>query len=341
MNRRPIARTRPMTWQVIVLAVVLIAALLLVSLVVKVRPPARTLPITVTSATWAPYLSEELPGNGPLAQIATEALQGAGYQPEYSFTTWPLAQQAVDDGGALGVIAMVASPERDQRFLYSEPILELRYTLFGRADDDLSHIAERSDLSGLRVARIEGYDYWEELEQSGAEFSTYPTTEDAFAALEDGDVDLVAEDFLAGQAALDGAGYLRDGSEIAEVQPTSALTTSTMDLRMLIRDSAEGRRLRSDFNASLARYRESADYDEHLSELQQGTTAVTIQGEIFDDDDPSQRLGITPQGTPAQVLEWPHEPSDGEARVRVKVLSGPWVGRVVEIRLKDVVITDA
>lgn len=330
----------------IALVITVVASLVLVSMVVKVRPPSRSLPITLVSSDWEPYLSPDLPENGPLAQITTQTLQGAGYQPEYTFTSWTLAQQAVENGGALGVVAMVQSGQRDGRFLYSDPIVELRYTLFGLSDDDLAAISERDDLGGLRVARIDGYDYWAELDSSGAEFSTYPTAEVAFAALEDGEVDLVAEDALAGRAALDGPGYARDGASITEVQPITPLTSSTQGLHMLIRDSAEGRRLQEDFNTSLAAYRETSEYTDQLLSLEQTSAAVTLQGgtagiELFDDDDPGLRLGVTPPGTHGTVLGWPEAPDDEEARVQVKLLDGPWQGKIVSVRLGDVVIADA
>lgn len=336
-------RTSP-SWPLLVLAVVLLISLLLVTVVLRAKPPARLQPITLVTAEWEPYISSELPESGPLARIATQTLLHAGYDPSYTFTTWQLAQRDVLEGGAIGVVAMVDSGTRDEQFIYSDPLLELRYTLFGHDRDDLVSIAQRKDLTGLRVARIEGYDYWRELDESGAEFVTFQSAEDAFLALVEGDVDLVAEDSLAGRALVDGPDFPGDGSLITEVPGASDLTTSSQGLHVLLSDTPEGRRLQEHFNASLAEYRTTPDYAEHVAALDQMQQTVALrspEGPVELLDGSGATIGITPTGTTGVVDAWPEAPTSPDAMVRVKVLDGPWAGRIVKVPMREVEITHA
>lgn len=323
---------------------VLLVSLLLATVVLRAKPPARLQPVTLVTAEWAPYISSELPESGPLALITAQTLRHAGYDPTYTFTTWQLAQRDVLEGGAIGVVAMVESETRDEQFIYSDPLLELTYTLFGRTEDDLTAIAERTDLTGLRIARIEGYDYWTELDGSGAEFQSYLSAEDAFLALSEGEVDLVAEDSLAGRALVDGPDFPGDGSGIQAVPGSSALTSSSQGLHVLLSDTAEGRRLQEHFNASLAEYRLTPEYAEHIAALEQSHQAVTLRSaegpvELLDED--GAPVGITPAGTAAVVDAWPQAPTSPEELVRVKVLDGPWVGRIVQVPLRELEMAHA
>lgn len=345
MSRKPTPKSPPVAWRLTAIAATILVSLTLVMLVIQLKPPNRALPISVTTADWRPYLSTDLPQNGPLAQISAETFQSAGYQANFTFTTWTLAQQSVTNGSSLAVIAMVKSKQRDELFLYSDPILELRYTLFGKSIENLDAISQRGDLKGLRVALIDGYEYWQELEDSRATFVNFRTSEEAFQALAAGKVDLVAEDILAGKSVIASEKLDLDSSEITEVPPKSSLTTSTQSLHMLVRDSQEGRQLVDDFNSALAEYRKTAEYDQHISSLQSEMAKVTIEAgggtvQIFTQGSPSSPLGVTPSGTRGIVVEWPNSPQSDDALAKIKLLNGPWKGRIVEIELKYVVISD-
>lgn len=344
MSRTSLRRHRSTTWQVVVVVLAVVAALVLISMVVTVKPPARAVPVTLVSADWKPYSSADLPDGGPLAVIASESMRQAGYEPEMRFTTWTLAQESVTEGTAVAVVAMVASDERDDRFLYSQPLVDLEYTLFGTAGERLDAISDRQDLSGLRVARIAGYDYWTELDESGAEFRTYPTAEEAFAALDAGQVDLVAEDARAGRALVDGLRFGGDGSRIQEVLPRTDLTFSTQSLHLLLRDNPEGRAVRDDFDEALESFRATPDYQAAVDALDHARPMVSLQspdGPVALCDESGEELGLTPSGTAAEVVEWPASPTEPDAPVRVKIIDGPWAGHMATAELTDVVMGDA
>lgn len=326
---------------------VLILALALVGVlsIVRTDPPERSQPLQISTSEWLPYISPDLPENGPVAQLLTEVFGRAGYAPVFSFSTWPLAERDVRAGSSVGMAPVVISDARDSFALYTEPLMEFRYTLFGRKGRLLDSIPERDDLSGLRVARIEGYQYWDALDESGAEFSDYPSALAAFRALKNGEVDLVAEGSIAGRAVLDGADFPDDGSRYAEVAPTTEMTSSVQGLHLLLDDSSEGRMLQKELDEAITSFRDTEDYERVMAALVDTSTDVELRSadgggvEVLDEE--GNTAGVTPSGTRAVVEAWPEEPTTSSTSVPLKILDGPLAGRYLAVRIEDLEITHA
>lgn len=327
------------------IACLIVVSFVVVFTMVRRDPPARAVPVTISSSDWLPYISAELPDNGPMAVMLSEVLGRAGYTPEFTFTTWPLAERDVRIGASIGMAPVIISPSRDEFALYSEPLLDFRYTLFGKKGDLLDSLPERTDLKGLTVARIAGYQYWEALDDSEAEFVDYPSALAAFEALQRGEVDLVTEGSVAGNAVLNGADFADDAELYAEASPQTDLTSSTQGLYLLLRDTPEGRTLRDQFNTALADYQNTEDYQRALDSLTTSSTRVKLNSadggpvELF--TNAQESAGFTPAGTAATVYTWPEGELGVETPVSVKLLEGPYAGRVLTARLEDVEMPDA
>lgn len=331
-------------WRIALVAVALLALVVVVT-IIRVNPPERARPIEIATSEWMPYIGSELPEDGPVAELLSAVLGGAGYAPEFRFTTWPNAEQEVRNGSVVGMAPVVESDARADFAIYSDPLLDFRYTLFGRKGQALDAMATREDLRGVRVGRIEGYKYWKELDESGATFSDYSSSLEAFTALEAGTIDLVAEGSIAGTDVLMSPDFQGDASGYAEVEPHTALTSSTQALHLLVDDSPEGRRIVSEVNASLARFKETGDYRRIVGGLSVTADQVILIGagtgavDVFGDD--GTPTWVTPRGSRASVLAWPDPGSDPSTLVEVKVEDGPLAGRVVHVRLQDVEVDNA
>lgn len=313
---------------------------------IQVRPPTRVVPIRVTTSSWEPYLSEDLPGNGPLARIAVDVFQNAGYDPELTFTSWTLAQKYVDQGAALAVVAMVRSAERDEKFLYSDPILEITYSLYRKTDTPERITPSTNDLSGYRIGVIDGYEYWPELTNSGATLITFRTTKEAFSSLATGEIDLVAEDKRAAQAVIQNPEFNWDASLFEEVHAQSTLTTSTQTLHILARNSPEGESLLKSFNNSLADYVNSPEFIDNRNALDSSKTRVIVRthhgtANLYSKPNEDNPIGVTPTGTHGFVHSWANTGKSASDKVGVKLADGPWAGRVVYIRIEELEVQGA
>lgn len=334
-----------MSWPMAVVAIALSICLVLVIALVRTDPPERSQPLQISTSEWLPYISPDLPDGGPVAELLSEVFGRAGYTPEFTYSTWPLAERDVSSGATVGMAPVVVSDSREDFALYTDPLLDFRYTLFGRQGELLNSLPQRSDLNGVRVARIEGYQYWSELEGSGARFTDYPSSLAAFTAVQEGEADLVAEGSIAGRAVLTGADFAADASGFAEVAPATPMTSSTQGLYLLIKDTSEGRRLQREFNAALAAFRTTEDYQQLLATLTDTSTDVTLTaaegGAVNLLDEEGEPAGSTPSGTAASVGAWPEGTLGPHTLVTVKILEGPLAGRFLTARLDDLEITHA
>ncbi|WP_169928791.1 substrate-binding periplasmic protein [Brachybacterium ginsengisoli] len=343
MIRPPAQRRRGISWPILALAAVLVVCLVLVLTIVRPSPPERNQPLQISTSEWLPYISPDLPDDGPVAAMLTEVFGRAGYSPEFVFGTWPRAERDVRSGATIGMAPVIVSETRSSFALYTDPLLDFTYTLHGRKGADLDAFSDRADLKGVRVARIDGYKYWDALDRSGATFIDYPSSLAAFTAVKDGEADVVAEGSIAGRSVLESAAFGGDASDYAEVAPRTDLTSSTQGLHLLIKDTPEGRTLQKQFNAALEDFRGSEDYDRLVAGLTDTSAEVVLDSaaggavELMDAD--GEPMGSTPSGTQAFVARWPDDAPASDTLIAVKVLDGPLRGRLLWARLEDLEIT--
>ena len=88
--------------------------------------------VQITNGEWPPYLSENLPGHGKVTQIVTEAFSIAGVSAEYTFfSSWARALVEAEKGSRWsGSIVWAKTDEREEKFLFSDPILVLEDNFF-------------------------------------------------------------------------------------------------------------------------------------------------------------------------------------------------------------------
>lgn len=104
-----------------------LAWLLLLSCVVATAQAA----IPLCSADTQPFYSASLPEQGPVIRLIRSAYQRQGQSIDVQFMPWARAyEQAL--AGECGLIGLWPTAERDQLFLYSEPLMSLRLGYFTR-----------------------------------------------------------------------------------------------------------------------------------------------------------------------------------------------------------------
>lgn len=318
---------------------------------IRLSPTRPDRPITIATAEWAPYVSDDLPHSGPIAHIVQLTLAQQGYRATVDFSTWNLALSRAGQGQAFAAFPMVASAERDAEFLRSDPLMEFEYVLFHDTTRPLPDLGEATALADLNVARIAGYDYWPELDEASGDYVEYDTSEAAFLALEAGDVDLVPEGRLAGEALLLSPDVALDAARFVPVDGDEPWLHSTQGLHLLVADDGAGAALIKDFNESLARVKRTPEYRAAIASLTspRGNHEVRVartEGSLpllVDED--GVAIAMLPVGTRAAVLTWPDSvgsgvTSAGPLRAEVKVTSGPARGRVGFVDLARIELVD-
>ncbi|MFY1636265.1 substrate-binding periplasmic protein [Solwaraspora sp. WMMB335] len=341
---------RPLRAQVpvLVLVAVVIGAAAVVAVGLRPSPTTPSRPVIVTSGDWAPFVGPDLPGGGPITELVSAVLNRAGYSPEISYTSWSLAEEQVTAGAAHAVFPLVGSRSRRAELLLSDSLIDFEYVLFYDRRAGTPHVDAPADLASLRVGGISGYDYWDELEAAVPEIVEFESTLEGFQALADGEIDLLAEGLLSGQAVLTGAAFTGDAADFGYLRDGGPLVRSVEGLYLMMADTAEAAAVLERFDQVLAEMRRTEEYANLVaglaSSIDDQVTLVPSGGsglvELLDADGALALLA--PRGTRAQVLSWPDEfvtgatsatpgPASVPVLVPVKIIKGPAQGRVFRV----------
>lgn len=282
-----------------------------------------------------------------MVQVMREVLASAGYEAQVDFMTWAQVDQRTESGAVFGGFPLVLSESRDERMLHSDPLFSAEYVLFTRAHDPQAPRAA-TDLAGLRVGGVTGYDYWAELDDAANELIRFDSTADGFDALLNGDIDVFAEGLLPAQIVLADPVLAFDESYFEVVASEQSWARSLEDLRFMMPRTSEAERALERINAALAEFQASSEYAELVETLEIEThqrdqvviNSETNPVELYLDD--RLVIGRTPNGTTGTVQEWPsgyrEQNANPELLVRVKLDSGPFAGRIVWVNAAEVEI---
>lgn len=141
--------------------------------------------IRIVTEHYPPYEMQE-PHNGLRGfdyEIAIEAFQRLGYEPQIVFLPWRRALEEVRQGNAAGVLTCAHTEERESFILYSDPISSFTSGFFVRADHDGPIVTALDDVHGLSVASVSSYETLLVLEQLGLNPIEAPNTELAIRML--------------------------------------------------------------------------------------------------------------------------------------------------------------
>jgi len=153
--------------------------------------------------------------------LMNEISKRAGFTPEYQNVTFDGIIGGLSNNQYDAVIsAMTITPERAQRVEFSDPYFNADQSLLVPSDAGVGSVDELGDATvGVQLGttgEIKANQFEEQGRISG-EVRTFDTIEDAFAALNNGQIDAIINDLPVSQDEVNGS----DGSlEISQVIPT-------------------------------------------------------------------------------------------------------------------------
>lgn len=121
--------------------------------------------ITISSGEWAPHFSSRLPGGGRLSQVVTESFALEHIDVEYKYFQWSKSLMLAETGVVDASIGWIYSVEREQLFLYSDP-LSINKDVFLYLANRKINWEKISDLHGLKIGVIDSFYYGQEFEQA-------------------------------------------------------------------------------------------------------------------------------------------------------------------------------
>lgn len=235
----------------------------------------------------------------------------------------------------MAAFPLVASAERRADFLISDPLLNFEYGLFRDVTAGPAPVSLDA-LRSLRVAGIQGYDYWPELDAAVGKYVQFNTSEAAFAALARGEVDIVAEGTVAGNTILADPGFAVDAARFARIDAPWA--SSQQSLHAMVARTSAGEEFLQEFNASLELHKSTPAYREAVQALSDAPTPDRVRlvgsGSLVSVHLEGDEVLRVPRGCEGVVVAWP-EQLDEDASAKLKLTSGPARGRLGHVAIKD------
>lgn len=230
--------------------------------------PAQASELRLTNGEWAPYLGAQLPHHGIASRIIEEAFALEGIQVRWEFHPWARSLRLAERGERHGSAVWLSSPERQETFLISDPVVDSNYYLFHRKSLALDW-RQLEDLAGLRLGATSGYDYGEAFQLAEARRSLQIRRLGSdllgFRQLLAGRIDAFPMDKIVGFDLLHAQFSSAERAQLTfHPQP---IRSDSLHL-LLSRKIPENAEYMRRFNAGLARLREEGKVAQYLLEAQ-------------------------------------------------------------------------
>ena len=149
--------------------------------------------LTIATGELPPYVSEQ-PENSFLTDLFAEIAKEMGVKLEFKFLPWKRCEKYVEELKACAAIPYVPTPERVQKFDFSEPLYTKQTKFFCYSPDITKKsivYKELSDLKNYRIGGVRGYFYEKIFLDAGLNVDLVTTEEQNFRKLQAGRVDLI------------------------------------------------------------------------------------------------------------------------------------------------------
>jgi len=186
-------------------------------------------------------------------EVASEAFARRGLTANVQYVPWKRAVADTQSGVVPVLLSCARTPEREQVYLFSDPISHDRYGLITRLDHDVKNIDSLDDLEGMTVGTVAGYISETQLKAAGATPMDIPSELIGLRMVLANRIDYIYAGidtlaFEAKQAGLDGQfGYV----ELRRYSYSACFSRAHEDAEVL----------RDAFNAGLAELRADGTYD--------------------------------------------------------------------------------
>lgn len=222
--------------------------------------------IRITNGEWPPYLSENLPCRGVASRIVTEAFALEGVTVEYGFFPWKRSLILAERGEWDGAAVWFRSPEREEAFYVSDPVIQSSYVFF-HLKNVVFDWRTVDDLRDIKIGATAEYNYGEDFETAEKEgriaVDRCASDELNFAKLLNGRFKIFPLDMEVGYAML----HKQFKPETVSLFTNHPRPLRRDTLHLLLSKKIEGNRQRIEqFNRGLKKLRDSGRIEQFLEE---------------------------------------------------------------------------
>ena len=203
--------------------------------------------INLAATEYPPFYGADLEGNGFMTELIIEAFARVDYDVTVKFLPWKRALEGTKAGKHDGLFTVWYRAEREEWFVFSDPLPANEIGFYKRKDRDISY-RDYDDLKPYSIGVVRGYASPPGFDEAGLKTSLANDDEQNLKKLQKGRVDLVLSDKIVGKFQIDT--YLSPGDgELEWLEPPL-----TVDIQYLVisKEVANYDTTLADFNRGLA-----------------------------------------------------------------------------------------
>lgn len=220
--------------------------------------------LSIAVGDWPPYFDQQAPDQGMVAKLLRDVFAEEGFEVTYHFLPWKRAYYEAATGLHDATAVWMHAPEREQDFVYSDPVLKERFVIFHLKDQPVNW-SSVEDLSGLKLGGSIGYSYGpafdQALENNRLDVEWVASTLLNFRRLLFARIDAFPEEINVGHHILRRELSEREAAKIT-YHPQSLLENDSFVLFPKLRPDTE--QLMARFNQRLQAFRDSGRYDDYF-----------------------------------------------------------------------------
>ena len=213
--------------------------------------------IAMLTVEWAPHYGSELPEQGLTTAIVKAAFKAGGHDSAVDFIPWARALKEVEEGKADIVMGAYHNKEREEIYIFSDPIYFLELGLIARPGLGVSRYDDLRDLTPYSIGISRGFANSEEFDSASyldKHVATFPNLN--IRKLFRGRIDMAVMNFDLFRYEARKEGFCISDVEFME----PPLETHGLYL-MASRNIDDGEKIIQDFNRGLDRIRKNGEFD--------------------------------------------------------------------------------
>lgn len=226
-------------------------------------PSVQAREISMLTVEWAPHYGSELPEEGLTTAIVKAAFRASGHVSEVDFIPWTRALKEVEEGKADIVMGAYHNKEREQTYIFSDPIYFLQLGLIARPGLGVTRYDSLRELAPYRIGISRGFANSEEFDAANyldKHVASFPNLN--IRKLFRGRIDMAVMNFDLFRYEARKEGFCIGDVEFIE----PPLETHGLYL-MASRNIADGDKVIADFNRGLAKIRQNGEFDRIVNRL--------------------------------------------------------------------------
>ena len=203
--------------------------------------------INLAATEYPPYYGKDLENHGFMTELVVEAFARVDYDVTVKFLPWKRALESTKTGKHDGLFTVWYREEREEWFVFSDPLPANELGFYKRKDRDISY-QNYDDLKPFSIGVVRGYASPPGFDDAGLKTSLANDDEQNLRKLQKGRVDLVLIDKITGKFQIDSKLSSEQG-ELEWIEPPLHVDIQYLVISKKIADYEATLR---DFNKGLA-----------------------------------------------------------------------------------------